>query len=433
MAQKTAAPTRRKKKKPVHPTAPPTPDPVSPGRPGPIDPGDAMFAQPTSTPDPTSFTVAHGSDDALYNLVNKKLLQPIPPPRTTDPTLTLAEVWGSVGAQVEKNVTKAKQLVFHAVGDTGSVKGPETQSLVADKMVDDFTDPQPQDRPSFLFHLGDVVYSFGESEYYYDQFYDSYRSYPAPILAVAGNHDGEVYSGDTETSLEAFLRNFCNEKPVKTPESGALVRTAMIQPGVYFTFATPLITLIGLYSNVLEDPGVISSEGDKSSPVTDDQIKFLATALSAAKSARKPVIIVTHHPPFTAGTSHGGSPKMLADIDAACKKAGLWPHAHLSGHAHNYQRFTRAIGGFEIPYLICGNGGHGLDAIQAAKGVALRTPFQVSKTVTLESYTDKDYGYLRIVVDSAQIRIEFHDASTGAKTPTDVVAIDIASHKMVAS
>jgi hypothetical protein len=32
---------------------------------------------------------------------------------------------------------------------------------------------------------------------------------------------------------------------------------------------------------------------------------------------------------------------MLKQIDAACKKAGIWPHAVLSGHAHNYQRFTR--------------------------------------------------------------------------------------------
>ena len=32
---------------------------------------------------------------------------------------------------------------------------------------------------------------------------------------------------------------------------------------------------------------------------------------------------------------------MLKQIDAACAKAGVWPHAFLSGHAHNYQRLTR--------------------------------------------------------------------------------------------
>jgi predicted phosphodiesterase len=43
-----------------------------------------------------------------------------------------------------------------------------------------------------LYHLGDVVYSFGEAAYYYDQFYDPFRNYPAPIFAVPGNHDGMV-------------------------------------------------------------------------------------------------------------------------------------------------------------------------------------------------------------------------------------------------
>ena len=44
--------------------------------------------------------------------------------------------------------------------------------------------------PSFFYHLGDVVYNFGEAAYYYDQFYEPYRNYPAPILGIPGNHDG---------------------------------------------------------------------------------------------------------------------------------------------------------------------------------------------------------------------------------------------------
>jgi hypothetical protein len=79
------------------------------------------------------------------------------------------------------------------VGDTGSVVGPATQSLVADKMVTDFNEANAADVPAFLFHLGDVVYFFGEATYYYDQFYEPYRDYPAPILAIPGNH--AVFSG----------------------------------------------------------------------------------------------------------------------------------------------------------------------------------------------------------------------------------------------
>jgi Calcineurin-like phosphoesterase len=156
-------------------------------------------------------------------------------------------------------IEKAGQIVFHSLGDTGSSKGPQSQSLVADKMVQDFADPNAADRPSFCFHLGDIVYSFGEAQFYYDQFYEPYRAYPAPIFAVPGNHDGLVYSGEGVPSLEALMRNFVSAEPVKTPESGGLIRTAITQPAVYFTLDAPFVTIIGLYSNVLEDPGVISS------------------------------------------------------------------------------------------------------------------------------------------------------------------------------
>jgi hypothetical protein len=137
---------------------------------------------------------------------------------------------------------------------------------------------------------------------------------------------------------------------------------------------------------------------------------------------------------------HGWSLKMLSQIDAECDEAGVWPHAVLSGHAHNYQRFTRAHGDAQIPYFICGNGGHGLAKLQTKKGTTtpLRTPKQLdvpakSDKVTLESYDDEDYGYLRIIVTAKQLRIEYHPASdgAGAKTPDDSVTVDLATRKLV--
>jgi hypothetical protein len=89
--------------------------------------------------------------------------------------------------------------------------------------------------------LGDVIYSFGEAQYYYDQFYDPYRNYPVPIFAIAGNHDGMVPNSSVE-SLAAFVENFCQagNPPHRTPESGELARTAQVQPGVYYTLEAPL-------------------------------------------------------------------------------------------------------------------------------------------------------------------------------------------------
>src|SRR5579863_465809 len=95
-----------------------------------------QFAHPTTTPDPKKFTVAHGNDNPLYKLVQKKLLQAIPNPRPdADLTMDLAEVLGSGGAATVAAIQKAGQIVFHSLGDSGSIKGPESQSLVTDKLV----------------------------------------------------------------------------------------------------------------------------------------------------------------------------------------------------------------------------------------------------------------------------------------------------------
>ena len=423
-------------RKPSHPAKKhPAPKPTPAPKPNPADDGQPVFSQPQPSPDPTSFKTPHPSDNNLYSKVNAKLVQPIPTARggAAEPILTLAEVYGDQGTDKESAIEAAGQIVFHSVGDTGSVKGPDTQDEVSDKMVADFNESDAADVPSFFFHLGDVVYSFGEAKYYYDQFYDTYREYPGPIIAIPGNHDGVVYSGDDATTLDAFLRNFCSETPVNTPEAGGLLRTAMIAPGVYFTFDAPFVRILGLYSNVLEDPGVISSEGGTRPTLSDVQLTFLQTALARCKTEKYAgaVLIAVHHPPYTGGTNHVASPKMSADIDNAAKAAGFWPHAVLSGHAHNYQRYTRTVSGMSIPYLVAGNGGHSpLAALRSdSSGNPIRTPFPIDSTLTLNSYDDKNYGYLRIVVNAQTLHIEYHPASDGSttKTPDDRVTVNLAT------
>jgi hypothetical protein len=389
---------------------------------------EPVFAQPQPSPDPTTFKdpVTDQSDTEIANL------EPIPQPvgGAVEPILTLAEVYGSEGEAKVTTIQQAKQIVFHSVGDTGSVIGPDTQSLVADKMVTDFDEENSADVPSFFFHLGDVVYYFGEATYYYDQFYEPFRNYPAPIVAIPGNHDGVVYAKDPAPTLDAFLRNFCAAAPGPSPDAGGLSRTTMIEPGVYFTFDAPFVRILGLYSNVLEDPGVISSQGGTNS-LKDQQITFLTTALKRVKSEKYAgaVIIAVHHPPFTGAVIHGGSPQMLADIDSACTAAGVWPHAVFSGHAHNYQRYTRTVSGMQIPFLVAGCGGH--SPLSVMRGT-YRTPYKVDDTLTLESYDDTDYGYLRIVVTAETLTIEFHPQSDGGttKTPDDTVTVNLQTRSL---
>ena len=342
------------------PTSPPSIPQTENVNPTPI--GNPVFAQPQPTADPNHFRIRHPSDSAIYKTIDELNAEhklgpiPFPTPRGgTEPVLTLAQVLGASGEEAVKQIAAGDQIVFHAVGDTGSTRGPHDQSLVADKMTADFDEEAAENVPRFFFHLGDVIYNFGEARYYYDQFYEPYRDYPAPILALAGNHDGMVAPGTNAVTLAAFLDNFCATDFEVTPEAGGLSRTAQIQPGVFFTFEAPLLRIIALYSNMLEDPGVIASP-----EIGNAQLDFLKAALTRAKDFSGALILAHHHPAYTVGSRHGWSEGMRMQIDEICTETGVWPHAVLSAHAHNYQRFTRVHESMQIPYIIAGNGGHAI-------------------------------------------------------------------------
>jgi hypothetical protein len=279
-------------------------------------PTDApQFGESIHVPDPTKFKVKHASDTAAYKILDHTRQSPRPFPPVTgvdEPILTLAEALGSEGDSIVAQIQAAGQIVFHSVGDTGNTRGPADENLVADKFLSDFSqESSSADVPKFFYHLGDVIYSFGESQYYYDQFYDVYRDYPAPIFAIAGNHDGMVAPNSTATSLQAFIENFCQAgQPIhRTPEAGGLARTAQIQPGVYYTLEAPFVRIISLYSNCLEDPGIISTEGGTYPYLSDVQLTFLQTALARVKkqSFKGAVIIAMHHPPYVASLNSGAS------------------------------------------------------------------------------------------------------------------------------
>jgi hypothetical protein len=197
--------------------------------------------------------------------------------------------------------------------------------------------------------------------------------------------------------------------------------------------------------------------------VPDLQLAYLEAQLKQAKKYTGALILAVHHPPFSyspprngqgAGGDHGGSPNMLRQIDTICKAQGVYPHVVLSGHAHNYQRFTRALnfGGkdYQVPFIICGDSGHNVNPLVKGKrgepaqepefgaDVSYLDPNQKSgvatKGLTLNHYDDSNYGYLRVTVDKSRIQLGFHQV--GAKLPqsrVDFVTVDLATHKVVAN
>jgi hypothetical protein len=426
--------------------------------------GKPIFAEPVPIPDPSKYTVPHASDTQAYAemdaLIKASKFLPLPF-KTSDgvaePILTLSDALGAAGPGATARIQQAGQIVFHSAGDTGATRGPKTENDVIDKMVSDFVSETAGALPQFFYNLGDIVYSFGEHKYYYDQFYDAFRNYPAPIFAIPGNHDGIVLpapagSGNPSDSLAAFLSNFCAPGFAHSPDAVGISRTTMIQPGVYFTLEAPLVRILGIYSNMLENPGVISSTVDpttgkaKFPQLSDAQLDYLTAAFTRIKQEKfqGAVLLAVHHPPYSFG-KHSGSLVMLKEIDAICKATGVWPHAVLSGHAHNFQRFTRTLnpektGARQIPFYVIGNGGHGLSKLAQGQTV-LRTPQtmpvfaqpEAGDSVVFENYDDKSYGYLRILVDAQQLRIEYHPASDGTdtKTPDDSVTVNLSDGTLV--
>src|SRR5271157_1446085 len=431
--------------------------------------GEPTFSEDGVTPDPTGFDVQHAADDDLYKELGDSISHDtvsFPPSRLQPNELyTLETAFGPRGPQIRQVIEKQGQIVFHAVGDTGAVTERKYRSEIraSDQISDDAHSTSEADRPVFFYHLGDVVYNFGEARYYYDQFYDPYRNYPGPIFAIPGNHDSFIVPDTAEADypLVTFARNFCSEHAVITPEAGSLHRSAMTQPGVYFTLDAPFVRIIGLFSNALEDPGLLSSENGKWPGVPNIQIDFLRAQLQRVldENYKGAVLIATHHPPFSyeprpdslfSGGNHSSSSAMLREVDAVCKQVGFYPHAYLSAHAHNYQRYTRTIElgskELEVPFVICGSGGHNINRLirprqgqtaqQPPYGADVsymeKKPAITARSLTLDKYDDRNYGYLRVTVDKETLQIAFHqvESTSLAQSRFDLVTVELAGHRL---
>ena len=434
--------------------------------------GEPVFSEGVPTPDPQQFKITP-NDSGLYtgiqDLLKKDVVSFQASRMSPHDMFSLQTAWGSHGPEIIQQITQAKQIVFHAIGDSGASASRNLpgEIKVSDELTNDCNSSTAADRPAFLYHLGDVVYNFGESLYYYDQFNEPFRDYPAPIFAIPGNHDSFIVPNTPagQEPLTIFTRNFCATSLVVTEEAGSLHRTAMTQPGVYFTLDAPFVRIIGIFSNALEDPGVISSENGKWTAVPDLQLDFLNAQFSRIKDEAYAgaVVLAVHHPPFTyaaqkakgavagAGGRHTGNSVMLGQIDRICKEVGVYPHAVLAAHSHNYQRYTRKIAfqgmNYSVPFVVCGDGGHNVNPLvysrrgQAAQepadnidvGYLDVNPYVQANGLTLNKHDQNNYGYLRIKVDLKQLSIAFHpvNPSNPGSPPIDGVTVDLAKHTIV--
>ncbi|HEY2202802.1 MAG TPA: metallophosphoesterase [Solirubrobacteraceae bacterium] len=275
-------------------------------------------------------------------------------------------------------VERAGVLRFHCVGDTGGFHNPIPQRAVAAAMA---TELDGEAAVSFFYHLGDIVYLNGERANYGAQFFDAYESYDAPIVAVAGNHDGDLPADSDATPLEAFTEQFCSgeRRPWHPPG-----RARQRQPNVFWTLEHEWVTIIGLYTGVPEG-GTLGRE----------QLGWLVGELRDARRAVT-LILAMHHPVFSVDRVHGSNLDLRDALDRCFAEAGRVPDAVFSAHAHNYQRYSRAHAGRLIPYVVAGGGGfpelHGL-----GYGVPdLPASFAGLPDVMLETYQHQAFGFMTV-------------------------------------
>lgn len=306
--------------------------------------------------------------------------QPLPPPLGDPPYhYSLETSLPEIGS--------AKKIVFHTVGDTGGIKDADYQADVATKMKGDLN--KAAGATDFFYHLGDVVYYNGEIDKYYEQFYEPCNHYSTPIISIPGNHDGDPVNA-SQTSLDGWVRYFMSPSAQVRPESQDAPRVTMSLPNVYFTLLCPLVTIIGMYTNVPEHGSIDSV-----------QQQWLTNEFDTAPED-KALILALHHPIYSFDDHHSGSPAMADAVQHAINDSRRVPNMILTADVHNYQRIECTVSkGITIPFLVAGHGGyyhlHGLTANPGKDGVGPETKAH------LIAANDKQHGYVTLTVDKQNI------------------------------
>ena len=132
---------------------------------------------------------------------SKQQLGPIPAVANNG-RIELADIIGKDGVQ---EITQLGEMRFHALGDSGVSHAVEAEQIAED-MATDYRPGAGGLNPTFLFHLGDVIYGPDKENHYCDPFYRPYRLYPGKIIAIPGNHDGEERRRRTSRRCRPFDR-----------------------------------------------------------------------------------------------------------------------------------------------------------------------------------------------------------------------------------
>jgi hypothetical protein len=358
---------------------------------------EALQAGSVRNRPPNKRSQAHGGIHPLSPITHTQRFQPLPVPLGHPPyRYTLEDAIPGIG----KQAAAAGKLVFHIVGDTGGIKNPEFQSQVANSMVQDLS-ATASDRPSFFYHLGDVVYYNGQLSEYYAQFYEPYDHYSVPIFAIPGNHDGDP-ADSSQTSLDGWVAYFMTAKPHVDPISQDAPRVTMSLPNVYYSLECPFVTIVGMYTNVPEGGSIDSV-----------QQQWLTNELNDAPTD-KALIVSLNHPIYSFDSHHSGSSRMADALQQAINDTKRVPNIVFAGHVHDYQRIERKlVGNTPTPFIVAGHGGY-----YNLHGLTTKNGQTDSATgARLIASDDKRHGYVTLTVTADTISGTMTAITKGSGTP----------------
>lgn len=309
--------------------------------------------------------------------------QPLPRPLGLAPYhYSLTDNFPEIGT----NINAAKKMTLHVLGDSGGVQDAEFQTNVADQMIKQLNPSDPAS-PQFCYHVGDVVYFTGMHDDYYAQFYEPYSAYGVPILAIPGNHDGEVDDPTAQTSLDGWVDYFMQAHPDVDPISKDVPRVGLSLPNVYWTLDTPYATFIGMYTNVPEGGSIDSV-----------QQQWVTNEFDTAPKDRA-LILSLHHPIYSFDVYHSGSSRMADVLENAIRDTGRVPNLVLTGHVHDYQRIEQKIStDGPTPFIVTGNGGyHNLHQVHSKSGA------KAPDTGAVLKYAAVEWGFMTLTIDADTI------------------------------
>ena len=113
-----------------------------------------VFDEPSLTPDPATFTKKHPSDTQQYAAVQKLLAKDVVgfDASRVKPgdTYALESALGPHGQEIVQRIVKARQITFHATGDSGAsnVRKYRNELHVSDQVTNDCNTGSVDQRPA---------------------------------------------------------------------------------------------------------------------------------------------------------------------------------------------------------------------------------------------------------------------------------------------